>query len=770
MKSRTLLLLVALLSAGCGGKAVLKTENPQAQVPAKASSNPSGGPQAPTLVDIHLPVADADYQTAFSQTGSSDVNRHNVESFLTVAQYQYNHSNMSDALKTYQKILTVSNLSPLADKAQYMVGQIYYEKKDYLPALSAFQSVEQKFPKSTYKGQSRQMMEFMLSYSLSLEDLKSFVSNYPDSPLKCSALFQLGSRESQSGMQSEAMEHLNEFTQQCPQHPSFSAAQLLSQSLQSQQQGKTWKVGVLVPKTGRFKAFGDSVLNGVTLAIEQANQAGGLKKPMSVLVRDTMGDSMQAVKVFQDLTADDSLDALIGPVVGNEIEAVAPLDNQKRITLISPSISRDGMSSLGPYIFSNSMTNEMQGRAIAKYAVEHLGYKRFAMLAPDDGYGETLSDAFQKTVASMGATVTNSETYTPSVTDFQKQLIALGGQNPQSSKENDLENNRRMDELKYAIGKEIGKIFLKAKEVTGDSAPVSAPTPAVAFAPFVEALTNTTCPSVAKNVNDDIQEFLKAQTDYVIRNTDLVQQAMTRLPVEFKGTTLPVSADQWTEIAPDIQASLIVTGRIVETNPPNDWSDHPTFDYIVGFDAFQLDPKKNAFVKIYQGYTKYNAFKPTNLVRANSTYQALYLPAHSVEIPSLAAQIHFYDLNPVLLGGHLWQNDTALTEGAKDMEGAYFVTGFYVDSQQGTVKKFVDDYMKRFAKRPDLLAAQAYDAARLLLQATAASSSRDDIHNQLLNIKDFDGVSGKTTFGGHGEAEKVVPVLRIQGGKYQQVQ
>jgi ABC-type branched-subunit amino acid transport system substrate-binding protein len=527
---------------------------------------------------------------------------------------------------------------------------------------------------------------------------------------------------------------------------------------------------VLVPRTGRFKGFGDSVLNVVTLAIEQANQVGGLKKPMSVMVRDTAGDPMQAVKVFQDLTADDSLDAVIGPVVGNEIDSVAPLDNQKRITLLSPSISKDGMSALGPYIFSNSMTNEMQGRAIAKYAVEHLGYKRFAMLAPDDGYGETLADAFQKTVVSMGATVTNSETYTPSVTDFQKQLIALGGQNPQSSKENDLENNRRMDELKYAIGKEIGKILLKAKEAVTDSAPVSAPTPAIAFAPFIEGLTNTTCPSVVKSVNDDIQGFLKAQTDYVVRNTDLIQQAMTRLPVEFKGTTLPVNADQWTEIAPDMQASLVIAGRVVETNPPNDWSDHPTFDFIVGFDAFQLDPKKNAFVKIYQGCTKYSAFKPSNLVRTNSSYQALYLPAHSVEIPSLAAQVHFYDLNPVLLGGHLWQNETALAEGAKDMEGAYFVTGFYVDSEQGTAKKFVDDYMKRFAKRPDLLAAQAYDAARLLLQATATSSSRDDIHNQLLTIKDFDGVSGKTTFGGHGEAEKVVPILRIQGGKYQQVQ
>jgi hypothetical protein len=39
-----------------------------------------------------------------------------------------------------------------------------------------------------------------------------------------------------------------------------------------------------------------------------------------------------------------------------------------------------------------------------------------------------------------------------------------------------------------------------------------------------------------------------------------------------------------------------------------------------------------------------------------------------------------------------------------------------------------------------------------------------------LEIKDFDGVCGKTTFGGHGEANKIVPVLKIEGGKYKQVQ
>jgi ABC-type branched-subunit amino acid transport system substrate-binding protein len=237
-----------------------------------------------------------------------------------------------------------------------------------------------------------------------------------------------------------------------------------------------------------------------------------------------------------------------------------------------------------------------------------------------------------------------------------------------------------------------------------------------------------------------------------------------------KGTTLTATAEQWSEVTQDLGSTLLITGHIAEPTPANDWTTHPTWDYNVHFEAFFVNPKTGALEKIYQSKLPYNLYKPSALVRGAATYQALYLPALVTEVPLLTSQIHFYDLNPVFLGGHYWNNEGNLQEAAKDMEGAYFTPGFYVDSQQGIVKKFCDDYLGKFAKRPDLVAAQSFDAAHLLLQAANLSSNRDDIHNNLMGIKDFDGVSGKTSFGGHGEAEKVIPVLKIQGGKYQQVQ
>ena len=226
----------------------------------------------------------------------------------------------------------------------------------------------------------------------------------------------------------------------------------------------------------------------------------------------------------------------------------------------------------------------------------------------------------------------------------------------------------------------------------------------------------------------------------------------------------------WLEVGTRVLLKhVIVTGRIFGTNPPTDTTE-TTWDYSLELEAFQTDPKSGQVTKLAGDKLSFSVFKPLSQVPANLKYDALYLPAHTVEIPLIASQLHYYNLNPILLGGHLWQNDSVLQEGAKDVEGSYFVTGFFPDSQQGTTKDFVTAYLQRFAAKPDLVAAEAYDAAKLMIKAGDTATSQDDLRNQLMAIKDFDGVGGKTSFNGHAEADKEVPVIQIKDGKYQQVQ
>lgn len=780
MKLRWFFVAAALTLLGCAPRAMVRQQAVEA--PAVTATPTPVVLQAPVLIDIHANVTDTDEQAALSRIAGADVSDSNAADYQLVAQYQYNHGDLGGALKNYQKLSLVSNGQP--DKAQYMVGQVYFDQKNYLPALSAFQSVMSQYATSAYLEQSRQMTGFILDHFLGMDDLRSFVNNYSDSPFRCKALYQLGAHEAQAGMQDEAFQHLNNYLTDCPKDESVAAAQALLQSLQVKSSSKTWRVGVLVPTTGRYKGFGESVLNGVMLAAEQAEQNSFSHKTITLVVRDTAGDPVKAAKVFQTLTADNSLDAIVGPVLPSEYSVVGTLANQAKITVICPSAPRDGFSTLGPYLFSNSMTNEMQGRAMAKYAIEHLGFKRFGILAPDDSesnsYGSTLAQSFADAVKAAGATVCSFQTYPPNSTDFRDQLVALGGQDPGAVKDSDREGKRRLDELEYKLGKEVEKIMVRAKDFQASQpvldtptpdpsqTPTPIPEPAVAFAVLPEVTaTDRTIPLITAELAGVTRASLMNQKTYAVRSDDLIKQAFTRLP---KGTAYPQTNAQWGDLAQDTQSSLIITLQVYDDNS-KDPVFGPTWLYGVHFEAYQFDQTKKHFVKIYQSKILYNAIKPVAAAQNTDNIQALYMPGHTaVEIPQLASQVHFYGLNPVLLGGHLWENDSVRQEGGKDLDGSYFVTGFYVDSQQGKVKKFSDDFLRKFSKPPDFLAAQSFDAMNILLKAISASATRDDIRTNLLTITNYDGVSGLTSFAGHGEADKLVPILKIQNGQLQQVQ
>ena len=128
-----------------------------------------------------------------------------------------------------------------------------------------------------------------------------------------------------------------------------------------------------------------------------------------------------------------------------------------------------------------------------------------------------------------------------------------------------------------------------------------------------------------------------------MREDELVQQALTRLPTDAKGNTREVSADQWGEIAEDIRPPCWSRVVFTVTNP-DDWSEDTNWNYSLVIQAFQLSPKTNASVKVYQNRLTCGLYKSPDLVRSNTDIQALYLPAHTAEVPLLASQVRFYNL------------------------------------------------------------------------------------------------------------------------------
>lgn len=145
----------------------------------------------------------------------------------------------------------------------------------------------------------------------------------------------------------------------------------------------------------------------------------------------------------------------------------------------------------------------------------------------------------------------------------------------------------------------------------------------------------------------------------------------------------------------------------------------------------------------------------------------LYIPGHSTEIIRLLPQLTFSDVNSFYYGSNGWNEHSIVRISGKYIEGCYYTAAFYEDTTDEKARSFIAQYRRKVGEMPKYLAAQAYDAALIVLHALQDDiKDGKDMKRALENIEDFDGVTGRTTLRGNGGAlEKEVTVLTVHEGE-----
>jgi ABC-type branched-subunit amino acid transport system substrate-binding protein len=193
--------------------------------------------------------------------------------------------------------------------------------------------------------------------------------------------------------------------------------------------GQPWlqrAVGVMLPLSGRYAAFGELVRKGMDLALElQENSA------VRFIYVDVSGreDAAQAV---DRLANEERVLALAGPITGNSAMQAALQAQRQQVPLISLA-QREGVPEVGSYIFRDSLTSRLQARVLARYAVLEMGYSSFGVLRPQNRQGEELARFFAEEVLALGGLVTAEEVYPAGATDFRRQVRLLMGVDPDAS-------------------------------------------------------------------------------------------------------------------------------------------------------------------------------------------------------------------------------------------------------------------------------------------------------------------------------------------------
>lgn len=194
------------------------------------------------------------------------------------------------------------------------------------------------------------------------------------------------------------------------------------------------KVGEIGSMTGAEATFGTSTHNGIVLAFEQVNAAGGIKTKKLVLSSlDDQGKPDEAATATQKLINQEKIVALLGEVASSRSLAMAPIAQAAKVPMISPSSTNPKVTEMGDYVFRVCFIDPFQGTVMAKFAHENLKVKKVAILRDvKNDYSVGLADYFTQTFKKMGGEIVADLSYSASDIDFKSQLTAIRGKNPEA--------------------------------------------------------------------------------------------------------------------------------------------------------------------------------------------------------------------------------------------------------------------------------------------------------------------------------------------------
>lgn len=194
------------------------------------------------------------------------------------------------------------------------------------------------------------------------------------------------------------------------------------------------RIGQFGSLTGGEATFGQSTDKGVRLAIDAKNAAGGIKgKKIVLITEDNQGKPDEASAVVKKLITQDKVVALIGEVASTRSLAAAPIAQQFKIPMVSPSSTNPKVTQVGDYIFRVCFIDPFQGPVMARFAKENLKVSRVAVLKDlKSDYSLGLAEFFVQKLKEMGGEILAEESFQTGDSDFKAQLTQIRSKNPEA--------------------------------------------------------------------------------------------------------------------------------------------------------------------------------------------------------------------------------------------------------------------------------------------------------------------------------------------------
>ncbi|MBD3110073.1 ABC transporter substrate-binding protein [Bacillus sp. AGMB 02131] len=199
--------------------------------------------------------------------------------------------------------------------------------------------------------------------------------------------------------------------------------------------GDTIKIGANLELSGGVASYGQSILEGLELAIEEINKEGIDGKKIELVKVDNKSEGSEATSAALKLITQDDVVASVGAATSGNTIAQVQIAEDNETPIISPSGTspditfKDGK--LNEFAFRTSFIDPFQGTVAANFATQEIKATKAAIyLDSASDYSKGLAAAFVEQFEANGGEIVAEEAYVAKDTDFRATLTRLKAAEP----------------------------------------------------------------------------------------------------------------------------------------------------------------------------------------------------------------------------------------------------------------------------------------------------------------------------------------------------
>ncbi|WP_441258530.1 ABC transporter substrate-binding protein [Bradyrhizobium sp. 521_C7_N1_3] len=191
-------------------------------------------------------------------------------------------------------------------------------------------------------------------------------------------------------------------------------------------------IGTHQDLSGPIKGWGVPVANGMKMATDEINAAGGINgRKVRLVVEDSGYDPKRAVLASQKLIERDKIFAMVGPMGSPTVLAAQDILFDAGVLQLFPLTAAEFTFKFDPakpqerLKFNNLLPYVESTRAALKYMMEWKKFQKPCIMHQDDEYGKNVLDGFNQQLTAMKVQPASVTSYKRGASDFSAQVAKM---------------------------------------------------------------------------------------------------------------------------------------------------------------------------------------------------------------------------------------------------------------------------------------------------------------------------------------------------------